>query len=201
MTKTQFLAALRHEIERLPESEIAKSLSYYEEIINDLVEEGLTEEEAVSRLGNVSDIAEQILSEAPLTALVRSKVQSKGNKRKLGWLAITLIVIGSPVWISIAAALLAVVIGIAAAVFAVVVAVFAAVAGLVLGGIGLILAAFFAVNLAGAAILPVAVGLICIGLGLLAYFVAAAMVKGIAKLMKKGFRSIKKQLIKKEAAY
>ena len=56
MTKNAYLSELADRLRQLPQSEIDKSIAYYSEIIDDRMEEGCSEEEAVNGL------------EAPVTA-------------------------------------------------------------------------------------------------------------------------------------
>ena len=65
-------------------------------MIDDRMEEGLAEEEAVSSFGTPEEIADQILSEIPLSRLVRERVKPK---RALKAWEIVLLVLGSPVWL------------------------------------------------------------------------------------------------------
>ena len=62
MTKKEFLAALRRKLRAVPQAELRERLGFYSEIIDDKMEEGLTEGEAVADVGNVDEIAEQIRS-------------------------------------------------------------------------------------------------------------------------------------------
>ena len=52
MTKSEFLSALENRLSGLPKDDVQKSIDYYSEIIDDRMEEGLTEEEAVRGEGN-----------------------------------------------------------------------------------------------------------------------------------------------------
>lgn len=65
MNKIQFLATLRRLLKELPEDERERILDYYREIIDDKIESGQTEEEAVLGLGNVYALAQKILAENP----------------------------------------------------------------------------------------------------------------------------------------
>ncbi|QAS61967.1 HAAS signaling domain-containing protein [Clostridium septicum] len=51
MTKSTFIDTLRGLLESLNEDECNKFISYYEEIIEDYKESGLTEEEVIKKLG------------------------------------------------------------------------------------------------------------------------------------------------------
>ena len=57
MCRDEFLAALRARLSGLPEKEVEDRLGFYAEMIDDRVEEGLTEEEAVLQIGSVEDVA------------------------------------------------------------------------------------------------------------------------------------------------
>lgn len=66
MKKEQFIKRLRVSLRSLNRDEREKYLSYYEEMIADLTENGISEEEAVARQGEIGKIAEEILSENPM---------------------------------------------------------------------------------------------------------------------------------------
>ena len=60
MTKLSFLQALHNKLTGLPQREIEERLHFYCEAIEDRMEEGLSEEEAVSEMGSIAEIAAQI---------------------------------------------------------------------------------------------------------------------------------------------
>lgn len=60
MNKQEFLISLKKCLSGLPEEEQQNYISYFEEIINDRVEDGMTEEQAVSSLESVEKIAGHI---------------------------------------------------------------------------------------------------------------------------------------------
>ena len=105
MNKEQFLDELRRELSGLPQEDIEERIAFYEEMIADRMDEGMSEKEAVSGIGSVEEIARQIMSEIPLTKLVKEKVRPK---RSLKAWEIVLLVLGSPVWIPLAIAAVAV---------------------------------------------------------------------------------------------
>lgn len=63
MTKYAYLAELAECLEGLPEEEINKTIAYYNEIIEDRMEEGLTEDAAVGALEHPYEVARQLLVE------------------------------------------------------------------------------------------------------------------------------------------
>ena len=83
MNKQDFLAALEEGLAGLPRDEIDGRLAFYGEMIDDRVEDGLSEEEAVEGIGPVKDVVAQITSEIPLTKLVRERV--RGKRALKGW--------------------------------------------------------------------------------------------------------------------
>lgn len=191
MNKQQFLDALRRGLSQLPTEEIEKQLAYYSELIDDMVEDGMTEQEAVERLGSVEEIYENILLETPLPLLVKSKARPRG-----GWTALTvvLVILGFPIWFSIAAALFAVVLSVYAVIWALVIVAFAVVLAIILAVVlfviffvrllftslsAALLALGFALGLAGAAMLA---GLIAVGCCKLIIRATAAIGRGIKSL-------------------
>ena len=73
MNKNEFLSALRAALSGLPEADVKERISFYSESIDDRIEEGRTEQEAVSELGTVEEIAAQIIAETPLVKIVKKK--------------------------------------------------------------------------------------------------------------------------------
>ena len=196
MTKEQFLYALRMRLSQLPEPEIQKSLSYYDEMISDLMDDGMTEYEAVDHIGDVGEVAEQILSEQPLSTLIKTKV-----KPRRGWtpLAIVIAVIGSPIWLSILIALCAIGISLYVTMIAIAISVFAVVISLVVAGIGMIIAAFLSfAHSVGGMLALIGGGIAVIGLGVLAFIAAKYIVKGLVLLTKSIGRWVKSLFIKRE---
>ena len=61
MNKSEFLNSLEEKLKELPKDEIRKTIDYYDEMIDDRIEDGMTEEEAVKSIGNSGDIALSIL--------------------------------------------------------------------------------------------------------------------------------------------
>lgn len=62
MTKIEFLTALAARLSGIPADDRQKSLEYYAEMIDDRIDDGLSEEEAVNAVGSMDAIVEEILS-------------------------------------------------------------------------------------------------------------------------------------------
>ena len=61
MNKTEFTEQLRAALKGLSEEDLKKSVDYYEEMIDDRMEDGIPEEEAVNGLGSIDEIKNKIL--------------------------------------------------------------------------------------------------------------------------------------------
>ena len=105
MTKAEFLNELRNRLSGLTKTDIEQRVSFYEEMIDGRMEDGLSEEEAIEQLGSIDDIVGHIMSEIPITKLVKNKV--RGKKKTPGWV-IALVIILFPLWFSLAVALFSV---------------------------------------------------------------------------------------------
>ena len=125
MNRKEFLRALSRSLRGLSRAERAQSLDYYGEMIQDHVEEGLSEEEAVARLGSADEIARQILES--------NGVKEKGSGRAPVWM-IALIVLGSPVWLALLFAVLAVVLAAYIAAWSLIAALYAVLLGMAVCG-------------------------------------------------------------------
>ena len=77
MDKLAFLSALRDRLSGLPDEDVEQSVEYYGEMIDDRIEDGLSEADAVEAVGCVEEIAVQIMTEVPLPKLVKAKVRPK----------------------------------------------------------------------------------------------------------------------------
>lgn len=64
MSKQEFLKRLKHELRKLKKEERNKYIAYYDEIIADIVDSGMSEAAAVEKQGSVEQIAKDILAAA-----------------------------------------------------------------------------------------------------------------------------------------
>ena len=199
MTKHKFILELQKALSGLPKENAAERISFYAEMIDDRVEDGLSEEEAVAAVGSVDEIASQIISEYPLARLVKTKIKPK---RRLSAFEIVLIIVGSPLWFSLLAAAVAAVFSVYVSLWSVIISLWAsfasvaatAFAGLLAGGV-LAFTAFPAVGVAS-----VAAALVLSGLSILFFFGCRAATGGMVLLSKKLWLCIKKVFMRKEAA-
>ncbi len=197
MNKQEFLIQLRQGLAGLPQDDIEECLSFYNEMIEDRIEEGLTEEEAVSAAGTVDEILVQVITDIPLTKIAKERIIPK---RQLRVWEIILLVLGSPIWVSLGIGAGAVVIALYTSLWAIIVSLWAAFAALVGGALGAIISgavfAFIEKNPAGIAV--IGAGLLLAGLSVFLFFGCKAAARGILILTKKLAVWLKNCFIKKE---
>lgn len=187
VNKMQFLRAVREKTVHLPQSEVNRLLEYYNEMIDEAVEEGLSEEEAVDRLGTWEEICAQIeefrTSEPqPIEAIKeepakepKNPIPDKKPKKHVSlpmW-AVVLLILTSPVWgaivLSLGIAVFAVVASLVVTGGALVISLFAVVLSLAVVGVVGIPAAFVLLVTSSIApfLLTLGCGLVCVGLAIL----------------------------------
>jgi len=199
MTKIEFILELKNRLSGLPQKEVDDRLLFYSEMIDDRIEEGVSEEDAVRDMGSIDDIAAQILADTPLLKIVKDKVKSK--RRMRAW-EIVLLAVGSPLWIALLAVAFSLLIAVYAVIWSLVVsawAVFAAFAGGSVGGVAGGIMFICGGNLSPG-LACIGAGLVLAGLSIFAFFGCIAATKGCAKLTKIILLGIKRAFVGKERA-
>ena len=136
MNKAEFLQQIARGIAGLPQADVDRWMEYYTEMLEDRIEDGMSEEEAVGSLGAPAEVVRQILAQTPLTKLIKSKVTPK---RKLPVWEIVLICVGSPIWVALAIAVVAIFFSVFMSVWAVIASVWAVELAFAVSGLGGIL--------------------------------------------------------------
>lgn len=197
MNKNDFLTALRERLQGLPEEDISKSIDFYTEMIDDRVEDGMSEAEAVEAIGNVDEIISQILSEVSLPKLVKEKVKPK---RALKAWEIVLLVLGAPLWIPLVATVILAALSIYLSIWSVIISLY--VVDVTIAVCGIVFLAFAIALLFDGQLVPFGVltggGLVCIGLAILLFLGFNVVTKGILWVSKKALLGIKGLFIGKE---
>ena len=130
MNKEDFLNTLQELIPNIPKSEQARTLVYYDEIINDYIDDGLTEFDAVEKLGDLQVIANGIISDyVTENNIPLDEKQTKPNTHTSNKALIIILAISAVVWVPLLLAFGVMVIVIP---FAVIVALVSAVIALVI---------------------------------------------------------------------
>ncbi|MBQ6453990.1 MAG: DUF1700 domain-containing protein [Coriobacteriales bacterium] len=197
MNKQEFLVRLQQGLAGLPQDDVTERMVFYSEMIDDRVEDGLTEEEAVAQVGSVDDIVVQIIQETPITKLVREAVKPKRSLR--AW-EIVLLVLGSPLWIPLLVAAFAIVLSIYVVIWAVIISLWAVELALALSSLACMAWGFMSV-IRGDALQATAAfgaGFVLAGVSILLFYGCLAASKGAVALTKKVALWIKSLFIKKE---
>ncbi len=103
MTRDEFLNRLGELLACLPADQVKETQEFYAEAIADRMEDGMTEAEAVAAMGTPGEVAEATLDELP--AVPRAIARTKRKSTALLW---ALAIVGSPVWIPLLLAFVAV---------------------------------------------------------------------------------------------
>ena len=199
MNKSEFLSALRRGLTGLPPRDVEERVAFFGEMIDDRVEEGLSEEAAVAEIGDVDAVVAQIIADTPLAKLVCQRV---APKRRLGGGEIALIVAISPVWLPLLVVALSVMFALYVSLWAVVVSLWASFGVVVGGAFGAIVAGgWFALSGSGPqGVAMIAAGIVCAGLSIFLFFGCRAATKGAVLLAQKMVLRIKKRFAGKGEA-
>ena len=204
MLRITFLADLKDRLYGMPQEEIEERLSFYNEMINDRMEEGLSEEEAIEAIGPVDEIAAQILNSLPAEPALEPvtapdyaayqpmpgyempSYEEKPGKSVNG-VKTALLLIGFPIWGSLLIAAAAVVFSLIISVFALVISFWAVAVSMAVSVIACAVSAVCSF-ISGRALLGVAwigAGLFCAGLAILMFLCGGVVTRGLLAATKK----------------
>ena len=122
MNKTEYLDTLCKKLDGLPKEDIEHAVSYYAEMIDDRIEDGMDEREAVADIVSPEVAAAETLRAIPLHKLFIARVKPKRALR--AW-EIVFLVLGSPIWLSLLIAAVAVVFSIYAVLWSLILCLYA----------------------------------------------------------------------------
>ena len=195
MTKNEFLSELREKLQGLPPADIDERVSFYEEMIDDRVDEGEKEEDIIEEIGDVDDVVMEIAKDTPLVKIVKEKIKPK---RKIKAWEIVFLAVGFPLWFSLAIVALVLIFVFWLLVWVMVIVTYAVETALVATSVSGAVAfmAYFAngeMNFA-----PIGMSIMCAGAALLMVFACIGATKGSIKLSKKIVTGIKMLIIGKK---
>ena len=215
MTKQEFLTQLQNGLSVLTESDAQERLNFYSEMIDDRIEEGVSEEDAVAQIGDVNTIVRSVLAEIPQRASEKQdttevqeapkvitrvekpthQAETPKKERKKGmepW-QIVLLILGFPLWLPLLAVAFSLVITLIAVLWSVVATLWGALFGTLVGvGLGVTLFGICCI-IAGKWLVGIACfggGIACVGLAIFAFFGCIYATKGAAWLTKMTFVGI-----------
>lgn len=199
MMKSEFLSALESRLSGLPKEDVQKSIDYYSEIIDDRMEEGITEEEAVEAVGSVEEIASQILKDTPLVKLVKEKVRS--NHTLKAW-EIILLILGSPLWLPLLLTVVILILTVYVVLWVVILSLYAVNLCVAAGAVAGIAGSFLWIPAGNMAqfVFVLGAGLMCAGGTVLLFFGFNQITKGICWVSKWILQRLKGRFVRKGEA-
>ena len=90
MNKKEFIDKLTEKLSNLKLSEREEAISYYSEMIDDFIENGKSEKEAVKELGEINDIVNKIIENQ------ESISKSENNQKERNISHIILLIVATP---------------------------------------------------------------------------------------------------------
>lgn len=193
MTKQEFLTLLENKLSKyLSKNDTAERVNFYSEMIDDKIEEGACEGDAILSIGSVDDIVSQIVEESSL-----SKSKKKVKERNIT--NIILLILGFPIWFSLLVTVLVTVFSVVWSVTVSLWSVFVSFATVSLGGVICGLYFIFTGNiLTGFALLSCSS--VCAGLAIFSFYGCKLITKGAIWISKKTVCRIKNYFTAKEGA-
>ena len=199
MSKQEFLTQLRKGLSGLPQADIEERLTFYDEMLEDKMEEGLSEEEAVLAAGPINEIIAQIVADTPLTKIAKERIIPK---KRLSVGKIVLLVLSSPIWIPLGIAAISVILSLYIVLLAVIFSLWTIFASFIVSSVASVAICIIfiirGISLSGVAMLSA--GIVCAGLYIFMFYGCMAITKGSFILTKKFAVWIKNLFIQKEEA-
>lgn len=191
-SKEKYLSAIKSALSHLSREDVKERIAFYSEMIDDRVEDGLTEDEAIREIGSVRCVVDQITAELaarPTTARAKKPRQRRG----VGYIILVicasviwlpLLIAGVAVAVSLFVSLWAIVISLWAVLWSVAVSLWAAFVAFIgaslYGIVGGALALILDGDLLGIAI--IGAGAASAGLSILSFFAARSLCAVFARL-------------------
>ena len=189
MNKQEFLSQLRKRLSALPQKEVNERLNFYSELIDDKIEEGLSEETAVEQIGTIDEIVTQI--ETELSPLPIKKKTSHKKENSTLWKSCFL-TFSAPIGFALLIALMAIIFSFYVVLWVIPIVlwtVFVAfcVCAIVLSILSVL---YISVGYIPLAITLLGTACILLGLSIFLYFGCKSATKGVESLTKKSIHSI-----------
>ena len=194
MNKQEYLEKLRAALAQMPPEERERQIAYYDELISDMCEDGLSETEATARLGEPKDVAAELLAALPLGTLVKSRIKSAGG---LSTLTVVLLVLGFPLWFPLLMAFFAVVISVLATLWALAISLGVVVLALGITAVAVPIGIVTGL-IEGSTLMLAGYALAAAGLCVLGVLGLPPLFRGMVKLCRAFGRGVKSIFIKKE---
>lgn len=192
MNKAEFTQQLSTALIGLSDEDRSRSIDYYTEMIDDRMEDGMPEEEAVNALGSIDEIKSRILEEVPITKIVKEKITPK---RSFSVGEIILLILGSPIWLPLLLAAIITCLAIYVSFWAIILSLYAADLSVFLSGIAGIFGSLLQQGGFFPALFMAGCGIALLGASILLFFGFNQVTKGLLFISKKIVLGIKKLFV------
>lgn len=195
MNKQEFLSTLENKLSKLPRKDVAERIKFYEEMIDDRIEDGLSEEEAVADIGSVDEIYEQFVKELSLLSIIKERVRPK---RRMSGGKVALIASTAILWFPLLVAAFSILLSLLAVLWSLVISAWAVLLSLAVSAPVGIVAGILSLTTGNITkcVLLIGAGFVCAGLTIFAYFGSLYATKGSIALTKKMIVEIKNLIVK-----
>lgn len=199
MMKKMFLDRLRSRLSHLPKEEQDERIAFYSEMIDDRIEDGLTEEEAVKSITSIDEITKEVITDIEVVDskdnINKKRIKEKTTKfvkDKKKTSNVLLIVLGFPVWFPLLISFIAILFSLYVVGWAVIVSLWAVVVALGASFIGgTILGIIYLFQGANAILLGLSI--VCGGLAIFLFFGVKELTKVYCVFTKKIISWIRKE--------
>ena len=195
MKKDEFLDALRVKLSGMSKDDLEDRLDFYEEMIDDKIDEGYSEEDAVASIGTADEIADQILTETSFTKAAKEKIKPK---RKLETWEIILLIVGAPLWVPLLVSVISVIVSLYVALWSIIISLWAVFGSMVVCAPAAVIMAVSSFTSGNVAIGFAFFGasMLFAGLSILLFFASRASSSGAVSLLKWMILCIKKLFVR-----
>ena len=199
MNKAEFLEELKKSLSELPREDIEKSLEYYSEIIDDRIEDGLNESDAIAAIGEIQEISGQILRDTPFPKApkINNREKATGVSHMKIW-EIILLILGFPLWFPLLIAAFSVILALYITVWAVIITLYSTDFAIIAGTFFSIFrgSIFLFEKSIPQAVFFFGTGLAFFGISVLLLFAFNKITRGIISITKKFAIQIKEFIVK-----
>ena len=198
MRKNEFINEIRGALRGYPRDEVENSIEFYSEIIDDRMENGMSEEQAVASLGDLDRIIKNIKVDMPLKSVIRERVKENKEERirenkHMGAGTIILLILGAPLWLPLAIVGFVLVCVFFILLWVIDIAVFAAGIGLAAGAVGAV-TSFIAGN-PGTGVAFIGAGVAALGIAIFLFMAGVGIAKGNCSLTGSILRGTKRRIV------
>lgn len=192
MNKQEYLKALKAALSGADKKEAARTMEFYSELIDDALEDGVSEEEAVAGLEAPAEVAERIGSES-----------GDSEKKRINTaLFIAAVVLASPIWLPIAISVFAVIFSVYVSLWAVIVSLMASSVGTAAGALAGVAASAIMLQGSGAAdsLFMLGAALAAAGIAIYLMYISVFAAKQYIRLSVLCLSSIRNKAVKRRAS-